>query len=82
MSLKRAAIVTVIETARRRLEAKTKVSFNDLRRQNDRILITAHMFSVLIELYPGSRPSDLRLTLKKGEIDTTVVTDLNFEKAM
>lgn len=72
----------VLDMARRTLEKKPKIKYNELRRQNSAINTTAeHFYLALTTEHKSIAPTDLRFTQINGKVDPNTVVDLEIEKA-
>lgn len=79
--MNKTSFTMMIEVMKRALEKQPKVSFNELRKRDDKITTTTeHLFLALKE-HSVIAPKDLKFSPVKGKIDPNVVSDLEIEKA-
>lgn len=78
--MKKENFEAILDLAKSSLKTKNKVSFNELRKLNNQIAVTAEGFSLALLEYQELLPKDIRFTAKQGVVDTTVVTDYLIEK--
>lgn len=72
---------SVVKILEKSLKEMSKVSFNQLRRSNPGISMTAESFFLAVQEDSYLLPPGFKVTPKKGKIDPSVVTDIEIEKS-
>lgn len=78
--MKKEKFEVILDLARSSLKTKNKITFNELRKINDQIAITADIFSAALSEHQKLLPPDIRFIAKRGVVDPSVVTDYEIEK--
>lgn len=78
--MKKESFEVILDLARSSLKTKNKTTFNELRKLNNHIAVTADGFSAALMEHQKLLPKDIRFTAKLGVVDPSVVTDYVIEK--